>query len=185
MTSRRTRGTQTAMQPPAQAHPAPPRRPGKPLRHLLIVEDDADQSDVLRAYFETMGYQVSTAGNGVEALKLIMREEYDAVLCDVVMPSMPGDMLYEAVRRVRPKQCERFVFITGHSGHPRVLEFLTSFTETVVVKPFHPDDLMEVLRQLWRDLEEGTKTIIREEELDTQHLPRLKPPGNDTQPGQV
>jgi CheY-like chemotaxis protein len=96
---------------------------------------------------------VQTVSNGVDALKAVMESGFDVVLCDLTMPAMAGDMFYHAVQRVRPEQCERFIFLTAHPESPRLKEFLSGVSEMVLSKPFHLDDLLEVMLLLFRQLD--------------------------------
>jgi hypothetical protein len=54
-------------------------------------------------------------------------------------------MFFRAVERMRPHLCDRFVFMTGHRGNPKVNEFINSVCGTVLTKPFHVDDLLEMI----------------------------------------
>ncbi len=137
-------------------------------RSLLIVEDETELARVLEQHFVALGFRVRRADNGADALRLIMDADFDAVLCDMVMPKMPGDMFYSAVQKVKPAMCERFIFITGYGESPGVRDFLSRVSEQVVKKPFNLEDLANALRQLFADLE------------DRSH--RLDPPGGHFTP---
>jgi CheY-like chemotaxis protein len=130
-------------------------------RRILVVEDDSELAGMLDYYLRGHGYQVTCVANGVEALRAVMESDYDAVLCDMMMPRMPGDMLYMAVRRVRPHLCERFIFITAHQENPRVKEFLTQVPEMILRKPFHLDDLLLLLLRVFEA--QATKASHRAE----------------------
>ena len=123
------------------------------VKRVLVVEDDPDQTMLLRDYLEGYFYRVTTASNGVDALKAILERDFDVILCDVVMPQMPGDKFYYAVQRVKPHLCDRFVFITAHGETPRVQDFLNQVSDMVLMKPFHLDDLLEMILLLFRELE--------------------------------
>jgi CheY-like chemotaxis protein len=122
-------------------------------KSVLVVEDDPEQSQILREFLESHFYRVRTASNGVDALKAVMEQDYDVILCDLVMPTMAGDMFYHAVQRVKPRLCERFIFLTAHHESQRVRDFLGGLTEMVLSKPFHLDDLLETILLLFRQLE--------------------------------
>ncbi len=119
-------------------------------RNVLVVEDDSELAGMLDYFLRSRGYRVATVSNGVDALRAVMTEEYDAILCDMVMPRMSGEMFYLAVRRVRPHLCERFVFVTAHQEQPRVKEFLNQVQEAVLRKPFNLEDLASILERLFR-----------------------------------
>jgi len=120
--------------------------PSEATPYLLIVEDEPELAHVLLEHFLSLGYRAESANNGSLALRKVMAADFDAVVCDMVMPTMPGDMFYLAVQRVKPALCERFVFITGHGETPGVREFLAGLSERVIAKPFNLDDLAEAVR---------------------------------------
>jgi DNA-binding response OmpR family regulator len=128
------------------------------------VEDDTDLALLLKDYLESYFYHVTTVANGVDGLNAILDVDFDVILCDVVMPKMPGDIFYYAVHRVQPHLCERFIFITAHRESPRVLEFLNQVSEMVLMKPFHLDDLLEMILLLFRELESTTNKLAVAEE---------------------
>jgi len=134
------------------------------VKRVLVVEDDPDQTMLLRDYLESYFYRVTAVGNGIDALKAILEKDFDVILCDVVMPKMPGDKFYYAVQRVKPHLCERFVFITAHGESPRIQEFLNQVSEMVLMKPFHLDDLLEMILLLFRELENPKYKLTAAEE---------------------
>jgi CheY-like chemotaxis protein len=125
------------------------------VRHILVVEDDLELAGMLDYFLRSRGHQVTSVSNGVEGLRAVMARDYDAILCDMVMPQMAGDMFYLAVRRVRPHLCERFIFVTAHQERPRVKEFLNQVREMVLRKPFNLDDLAALLERLFHDAKVG------------------------------
>jgi signal transduction histidine kinase/ActR/RegA family two-component response regulator len=91
-------GTSFALWFPLAA-PSPRREPAaaaarpllRPRRRILLIDDEADNLDVLREVLELEGHEVATARSGPEALALIASgEQFDLVLCDVGMPEMSG-----------------------------------------------------------------------------------------------
>ena len=124
-----------------------------PSPYLLIVEDDPDLAEVLKEHFRSLGYQVIHADNGTDALHRVLEHEFSAVICDMVMPRMAGNMFYLAVQTVKPSLCERFVFITGHGETAGVREFLSGLSERVIAKPFNIEDLAEAVRLTFAEAE--------------------------------
>jgi len=67
------------------------------------------------------------------------------ILCDMMMPTLPGDMFYLAVERMRPHLCDRFIFMTGYKGDGKVADFIKKVNGTILNKPFLVDDLLEMI----------------------------------------
>jgi hypothetical protein len=71
----------------------------------------------------------------------------------VMMPAMPGDMFYLAVQRTKPHLANRFIFITGHSGNPKIDEFLKKVDAMVLTKPVVTDDLVKAISFILKNTE--------------------------------
>lgn len=82
--------------------------------HLLVVDDEADFRRVLADHFEDLGYRVTQAGDGMEALERFDTDarKVDLVLTDIRMPRLGGEELIAELRRQRP-----FLPIIGVTGH--------------------------------------------------------------------
>ena len=139
---------------------------------VLLVEDDLELADLLHERLAAEGYRVTVCPDGAEALRALLATDVDAVICDMVMPRMAGDMFFYAVHRVKPALCERFIFVTGYGESPKVKEFLAGMTDTVLMKPFNLEDLLGTLRRL---LERMEARRLKPSEVAIRSLPL--PPG--------
>ena len=127
------------------------------IRSILVVDDDVELAMMYKELLGSQGYIVNTAPNGVEALKSIMRYEVDAIICDMMMPHMPGDMFYTAVERVKPHLCQRFIFVTSYEGNPKVEAFFKKVNGIVLYKPTTLGKLMGTLNLLNQRLANSEK----------------------------
>ncbi|HEV8542661.1 MAG TPA: response regulator, partial [Verrucomicrobiae bacterium] len=66
----------------------------EPRRSILLVEDDKLFSELVKEYLESFDYSVTVAEDGVQGMKRIMEQHFDLVICDLLMPNLPGDMFY-------------------------------------------------------------------------------------------
>jgi DNA-binding NtrC family response regulator len=114
-------------------------------KRVLLLEDDFQFKSILTDFLVDNAYDVVAVGNGAEGVREIMVSDFDAIVCDMMMPNLPGDMFYLAVERMRPHLCKRFIFMTGHQGIDKVNRFIQKIEGTFLPKPFHVDDLLEMI----------------------------------------
>ena len=118
-------------------------RSGSRARRILIAEDNADLRAVLVDALTDVGYEVDEVTNGEEALARAEQWLPDAILLDVMMPTMDGAAFLRA-RRDRPFLARVPVMVlTAHPFHHRMIDGLGA---TVVVrKPYNLDDLLDAV----------------------------------------
>ena len=114
-------------------------------KKVLLLEDDPTFKELMATFLRESGYEVVAVNNGVEGVHQILASEFEVILCDMMMPTLPGDMFFRAVERMRPHLCDRFIFMTGHSGNPKVNDFISTVRGSVLTKPFQVDDLLEMI----------------------------------------
>lgn len=68
-------------------------------RRILIVDDEPSIRAMVRTVLERVGYEVTTARNGREAIALLAASDYDVVLLDVMMPVLGGVDVVESLRK--------------------------------------------------------------------------------------
>jgi len=115
---------------------------------VLVLEDDPEFCAMLRMTLEQQDYRVTVVANGAQGIQQILIRDFDAILCDIMMPNFPGDMFYLAVQRAKPKLCERFIFMTGHQHDPKIQEFLKRVPCRVLFKPFSMAALFDALESV-------------------------------------
>jgi CheY-like chemotaxis protein len=115
--------------------PLPARKPG-----LLVIDDEEPIRRGLRRYFERRGWAVDEAADGNEAIVKLGRREamvlYDVVLCDLKMPGVSGQELYQRLAAETPALARRFILSTGDATAHDVSDFLASVPVPVLEKPF-------------------------------------------------
>src|SRR3954464_10817299 len=115
------------------------------IKNILLVDDDVDLAYALKALLESHNFLVTTVQDGREALREVMTMNFDCIVCDMMMPQMPGDMFYLAVKKTKPELSRRFLFITGHANNPKVDAFLKSHEGLVVYKPVKTEELVQMI----------------------------------------
>jgi signal transduction histidine kinase len=113
---------------------------------ILIVDDHEPLRAAVQMVLETEGYDVLVAANGVHALDLLEEYHPDLIVADIMMPGMDGYDFCRAVR-ARPEGVSTpFIFLTARSEREDVLKGKALGVEDYLTKPFHPEELLVVVR---------------------------------------
>ena len=115
---------------------------------ILLVDDDRQLAVSLQWILADQNFLVDVAYDGDEALDKIRTNEYDVIVCDVMMPHLRGDELFKEAVKVRPGLGDRFIFMTGYAADPQINLFLTKVGAKYMLKPFPVQNLIDCVRQL-------------------------------------
>lgn|SRR5690554_5362403 len=129
------------------------------MAHILIIDDERPIRSTLREILEYEKYKVSDAENGEEGLKLIEKEKFDLVLCDIKMPKMDG---IEVLEKVMEKQSDLpVVMISGHGNIETAVEAIKMGAFDFIAKPLDLNRLLVTVRNALdkNDLVEETKQL--------------------------
>lgn len=107
------------------------------MEKILIVEDDASNSQMIKEYLENHGYACTQAYSGSEGKLLFSMVEYDLVLLDLMLPGIPGEELVGLFSEKVP-----VIVLSAKSGTDSKVEVLSAGAEDYLCKPF---DLPELL----------------------------------------
>ena len=121
---------------------------------LLLVDDEEDLREILTFNLAGEGYQVSTAANAEEALKMPL-EEYHLLILDVMMPGMSGFKLAEVIRRDK-KLTTPIIFLTAKDTENDLLTGFNIGADDYMAKPFSIKELQARIQAiLMRSLQGG------------------------------
>ena len=131
-----------------QSHPAEGLSKTFEFKAILLVDDDHQLAEAIQWILADQSFLVDVAHDGEEALLKVRNNEYDAVVCDVMMPRLRGDEFYIKSLEMRPSLVDRFIFVTGFAADPEVSTFLTKTNSKYLVKPFPIQVLINCLKEL-------------------------------------
>ena len=133
---------------------------GAVMQKILVVEDDLDIQELLKNFLQEVGYEVSLASDGVEALSVFSAAQFDLVLLDVMLPKIDGFAVCEFIR----KQSQvPIIMLTALSGEEEQIRGLDLQVDDYITKPFSMPILIRkiaaVLRRSSGPQEDEHKTI--------------------------
>lgn len=115
------------------------------MKHLLIIEDEILIQQSLKKLFERRGMKVDVSASGKIAIDLILANNYDRIICDLMLQDISGfDVIEESKKRFTPAEIsQKFVIMTAYNS-PQVLTRANSYQCKLLNKPF--DNLEEAMR---------------------------------------
>ena len=116
--------------------------------HILIVDDYPDALDILAIYLRSIGFRVSTAVDGAEAIAAAESLAPDLIVLDLELPGVSG---FEAARAIRRRPDTRDIPIiaaTGYSHQRQLALAREAGFDRIVVKPVEPDLLVDEIEDL-------------------------------------
>ena len=117
------------------------------MKSILIIEDEPDIQELLRAYLEDAGYQTTVAGDGVAALERFGAQPFDLVLLDLMLPKLDGFGVCEMIRR---QSQVPILMLTALDGEEEQLRGFRLNIDDYVTKPFSMPVLLEKIRVILR-----------------------------------
>ncbi len=114
---------------------------------LLIIDDDDEVLTNLCKYFRQKDYQVTSASNGLDAVKILEAETdgFDLIITDLVMPNISGVAVISIVKKKHPHT--PVIAITGWGEHPEALA-TEAKADLVMEKPFQLTELDQIISNL-------------------------------------
>jgi DNA-binding response OmpR family regulator len=130
---------------------------------ILVVDDDSNIAELLRLYLEKEGYEVFTANNGGDAVKVYKEKEPDLMLLDIMLPVLDG---WQVCREVRKFSEKPIIMITAKGEtFDKVLGFELG-ADDYIVKPFEPKEVMARVKAVLRRTGGADKQDIKEVRFD-------------------
>ena len=129
---------------------------------LLLVDDEANITDLARMYLEREGYMINIAANGLEALEAIRRDKPALVVLDLMLPGLDG---FEICKKLRAENNQvPIILLTARDEDVDKILGLELGADDYMTKPFNPRELVArvkaILRRLDRPASGDVQTIL-------------------------
>ncbi|BHH82843.1 response regulator [Desulforhopalus sp. 52FAK] len=111
--------------------------------NILVIDDEARIREACTLVLTDHGFQVSSAPDGEEGLKMIASKHFDIVLVDLMMPTISGFDVLSEVRKNHPDSV--VIVITGYATLEHSIEAMKKGAFDFIPKPFTPDQLRAVV----------------------------------------
>lgn len=106
---------------------------------VLVVDDEAKIREVVKEYGKVSGYEVDEANNGIDAIEMVKRNEYDCIILDIMMPELDG---FSACKRIKDIKDMPIIMLSARQEEDDKLFSFDMGVDDYVTKPFSPKELM-------------------------------------------
>jgi len=117
--------------------------------HILVVDDEASQRELLAGFLKKMGYTVTTASSGMDAIEKNRATGFDLVILDLKMPEIDGIETIMRMKEIDPETY--FVVLTGYGTVESAVQAMKSGAYNYLNKPVNLDELELIITQVRND----------------------------------
>ncbi|MBE7629282.1 response regulator transcription factor [Tenacibaculum piscium] len=125
---------------------------------ILLVDDEPDILEIVGYNLKSEGYQVFTASNGAEAVKLAKKVIPHLILLDIMMPQMDGIEACEKIRNIKSLENVIISFLTARGEDYSQMAGFDAGADDYITKPVKPKVLVSKIKSLLRRLKTEDKT---------------------------
>ncbi|MDT0558620.1 response regulator transcription factor [Ichthyenterobacterium sp. W332] len=121
---------------------------------ILLVDDEPDILEIIGYNLTAAGYQVYTAENGLEGIKIAKKQQPHLIVLDVMMPEMDGIEACEHIRKIPELQHTIITFLTARGEDYSQVAGFEAGADDYITKPVKPKVLVSKVKALLRRLKE-------------------------------
>jgi CheY-like chemotaxis protein len=114
--------------------------------HILVIDDNEDVLMIMDNILADAGHTVKTVDNGMEAIELAGKEDFDLVLCDLLMPEVHG---YDVIKAFNQSgKAQNIGIITGWDDELKLIDDKKIKVDFILKKPFKQEELENYINNL-------------------------------------
>lgn len=121
---------------------------------ILVVDDQYNDRETLKAILGDKGYRVATAKDGPETIDMIRGKHFDIIFLDIRLPGMNGVETFERVKKIDPEAT--VIMMTGYTEEDLLKQAVNEGAYTCVQKPFNMDKLTEIVDGITKEKKSDT-----------------------------
>ena len=117
------------------------------MKRILVVEDEKDIQNIIKAFLENAEYKVETADDGLDAINLIQNNNYDLILLDIMLPKVDGFTICEMIRK---NSNVPIIILTALTDEESQLKGFDKLADDYITKPFSMPVLLKHIEAIFR-----------------------------------
>lgn len=112
---------------------------------ILLIDDETEFLEIMSERMANRGMDVSTVASAKEAIEMVQKKAYDAIIVDLMMPEMDGLQLLEKLKKINPEV--QVIMLTGHATVEKGIEAMKLGAMDLLEKPADLDSLSEKIHK--------------------------------------
>lgn len=124
--------------------------------NILVVDDEVRIRSIIKKYAEFEGYTVFEAADGMEAVHLCRKHDFDIIIMDIMMPELDG---FSACREIRKQKQTPIIMLSARGEEYDKINGFELGIDDYVVKPFSPKELMLRIEAVMRRVKNSDKNV--------------------------
>ena len=117
------------------------------MKKILVVEDEKDIQNIIKAFLENAEYKVETTDDGLDAINLIQKNNYDLILLDIMLPKLDGFTVCEMIRK---NSNVPIIILTALTDEESQLKGFDKLADDYITKPFSMPVLLKHIEAMFR-----------------------------------
>ena len=117
------------------------------MKKILVVEDEKDIQNIIKAFLENAEYKVETADDGLDAINFIQKNNYDLILLDIMLPKVDGFTICEMIRK---NSNIPIIILTALTDEESQLKGFDKLADDYITKPFSMPVLLKHIEAIFR-----------------------------------
>ena len=135
------------------------------MKKILIIEDESNISDFVKMELEYEGYEAEISEDGKEGLIKALREDYDLIVLDLMLPGISG---LEVCRRLKKEKDIPVIMLSAKDSVMDKVAGLQIGADDYIAKPFAIEELIARIQVIFRRTEKVKSNIIKFKDLSIQ-----------------
>ena len=128
------------------------------MKKILMVEDETSISDFIKGELEYEGYSVCIKEDGREGLEEALKNEYDLIILDIMLPSMNG---FEICRRIKKVKITPIIMLSARDSVMDKVNGLQTGADDYIPKPFAIEELLARIEVVFRRQDNTNNSIVK------------------------
>jgi len=129
---------------------------------ILVIDDDVELCELLSEYLESEGFAVKAVHNGAEGAEMVLREDFELIILDVMLPGMGG---MDVLKTIRAEKSTPVMMLTAKGDDIDKILGLEMGADDYLPKPYNPRELLArikaVLRRTGSNRDSGPEIISK------------------------